>query len=134
MNHSFEEDSAPTDMNEFWDCLEGELAEAICKVRPTESQWQTFPELLSASLSRTLAEFPGVQRGSLGIAFAEPKNSPIDDALREARAMFSIALEQSGLSKEAVKLFLDWVDFRTEARTVQYQIAVKRLKLDAKTS
>jgi len=35
---------------------------------------------------------------------------------------------------EAVKLFLDWVDFRTEARTVQYQIAIKRLKPDAKAS
>jgi len=114
----------------LWDRLERDIAEAICKVRPTDPQWQRFPELLASSIARVHAEFPDANLSSTELGLVAPKSSPIDDALREMRAMFSVALVQAGLAREALDLLLAWLDFRADARIVQLRIAEKRSEFD----
>jgi len=128
---SRESDDTSPNMRAFLDRLEANLAEVMCKIRPTDSLWQSFGELMKTSLATTLAEFPEVEAGAVGPALASPERSLIDDALRELRAMFHAALQQGGMSSEVAGLLLEWIDFSVQARVLQFRIADMRFKLEA---
>ena len=119
------------DIPAILECFEGKLAEAMCKLRPTDPQWQKFAELVKASLTATLDEFPEVEADAIRTALVRPEYSPIDDALRETRAMFNVALQQAGMSSAVVELLLEWIDFSVQARGLQFRIADMRLELEA---
>lgn len=130
-DHSSAKADGDADVRALWDHLEQDLAESICKALPGTADWRPFANLLSDSVERALAAFPGVSRSSVGFPLTHVRHSLIDDALREVQAMFSEALERQGVPREATALLSDWIDYRTGMAMVQFQIAALRARLHA---